>query len=143
MPEHDAYNEPPSINDSKRIVALGREGLTAAPGYPGITRELAFQSDRAFQVRVRGDRFAATGWHHHGEREVFGYLVKGRARFDFGPGGGESVEVEAGGFFRVPAGLVHRDVNPVDEEQEFVLVFAGAGPLVVDVDGPEPAGSER
>jgi uncharacterized RmlC-like cupin family protein len=125
------------VNDSKRIVALARDGLTAAPGYPGITRELAFQSDSALQVRVRGDGLAATGWHHHGDREVFGYLVKGRARFDFGPGGSESVEVEAGGFFRVPAGLVHRDVNPIDEEQEFVLVFAGAGPLVVDVVGPD------
>jgi hypothetical protein len=41
----------------------------------------------------------------------------------------------------VPAGLVHRDVNPSDEPQEFVLVFAGTGPLVIDVDGPEP-GSE-
>jgi uncharacterized RmlC-like cupin family protein len=130
-------------NDSKRIVALGRDGLTAAPGYPGITREVAFQSDRALQVRVRGGGLAATGWHYHGEREVFGYLVKGRARFEFGPGGGESVEVGAGGFFRVPAGLVHRDVNPIDEEQEFVLVFAGAGPLVVDVEGPDPPGSER
>jgi uncharacterized RmlC-like cupin family protein len=131
------------VNDSERIVALGRDGLTAAPGYPGITRELAFQSDRALQVRVLGEGLAATGWHHHGEREVFGYLVKGRARFEFGPGGSESVEVAAGGFFRVPAGLVHRDVNPIDEEQEFVLVFAGAGPLVVDVEGPDPAGLER
>jgi uncharacterized RmlC-like cupin family protein len=130
------------VSDSKRIAALARDGLTAAPGYPGITRELAFQSDRAFQVRVRGEGLAATGWHHHGEREVFGYLVKGRARFEFGPGGSASEEVGAGGFFRVPAGLVHRDVNPIDEEQEFVLVFAGSGPLVVDVDGPDPAASE-
>jgi uncharacterized RmlC-like cupin family protein len=128
------------VSDYKRIVALARDGLTAAPGYPGITRELAFQSDRACQVRARGDGLAATGWHHHGDREVFGYLVKGRARFEFGPGGSESVEVEAGGFFRVPAGLVHRDVNPIDEEQEFVLVFAGGGPLVVDMDGPDPGG---
>ena len=131
------------MNDSDRIVALARDGLTAAPGYPGITRELAFESDRALQIRVRGDGLAATGWHHHGEREVFGYLVKGRARFEFGPNGSESVELEAGGFFRVPAGLVHRDVNPINEEQEFVLVFAGAGPLVVDVEGPDPAGLER
>jgi len=128
------------VNDSERIVALARDGLTAAPGYPGIRRELAFESDRALQVRVRGDGLAATGWHHHGERVVFGYLVKGRARFEFGRNGSESVEVEAGGFFRVPAGLVHRDVNPTNEEQEFVLVFAGAGPLVVDVEGPEAAG---
>jgi uncharacterized RmlC-like cupin family protein len=126
------------MNEPHRIVALAPDGLTAAPGYAGVTRELAFQSDRALQVRARGEGMAATGWHHHGDREVFGYLVKGRARFEFGPGGRESVEVEAGGFFRVPPGLVHRDVNPIDEEQEFVLVFTGGGPLVVDMDGPDP-----
>lgn len=66
-------------------------------------------------------------------------MVHGRARFEFGPRGRESVEVVEGGYFHVPAGVVHRDVNPSDESQEFVLVFAGGGPLVVDVDGPDPA----
>jgi uncharacterized RmlC-like cupin family protein len=127
------------MGESERIVALAPDGLTAAPGYAGVTRELAFQSERAVQVRARGEGLASTGWHHHGEREVFGYLVRGRARFEFGPGGASHVDVEPGGFFRVPPGLVHRDVNPIDEEQEFVIVFAGDGPLVVDVDGPDPA----
>ncbi len=120
-------------------MSVGRDELTAAPGYPGVIRERAFQSDRAIQIRATGEGLAATGWHHHGDREVFGYLVKGRARFEFGPGGASHVDVEPGGFFHVPPGLVHRDVNPVEEEQEFVLVFVGGGPLVVDVDGPEPA----
>jgi hypothetical protein len=39
----------------------------------------------------------------------------------------------------VPVGLVHRDVNPLDEPQEFVIAFVGDGPLVVNLDGPDPA----
>lgn len=113
--------------------------LTQAPGYPGVVREVAFAGERAALIRASADGGAATGWHHHGDRDVFGYLARGRARFEFGEGGRESTEVEEGGFFHVPAGLVHRDVNPSDEPQEFVLVFAGTGPLAVDVDGPEPA----
>jgi uncharacterized RmlC-like cupin family protein len=69
---------------------------------------------------------------------VLGYLVRGRARFEFGPGGRESTDVEEGGYFHVPSGLVHRDVNPTDGPQEMVLAFVGEGPLVVDLDGPEP-----
>lgn len=124
--------------ETEHISVVAPDGLTEGPGYPGIVRELAHTTERALQVRARAEGGVATGWHHHGEREVLGYLVHGRARFEFGPGGRDSVEVEHGGFFHVPAGLVHRDVNPSDEPQEFVLVFAGTGPLVVDVDGPEP-----
>jgi uncharacterized RmlC-like cupin family protein len=112
--------------------------LRQAAGYPGIVREVAFATERTIQVRARSEGGACTGWHHHGDREVLGYLVSGRARFDLGPGGRDSTDVEEGGFFHVPAGLVHRDVNPTDEPQEFVLVFAGTGPLVIDVDGPQP-----
>src|SRR4051794_36540778 len=113
------------VSDYKRIVALPRDGLTAAPGYPGVTRELAFQSDRACQVRARGDGLAATGWHHHGDREVFGYLVKGRARFEFGPGGSESVEVETGGFFRGPAGPLHPGGHPHHEGGGVLVLVCG------------------
>ena len=125
------------VGASKGIVAVGPDELTQASGYERIVREVAWTSERAVLVRAQAEGGAATGWHHHGDREVFGHLARGRARFEFGPDGRTSTEVEQGGFFHVPAGLVHRDVNPAAEPQEFVLVFVGTGPLVVDVDGPE------
>ena len=87
-------------------------------------------------MRARAEPRAATGWHHHGERDVLGYVVRGAARFEFGPEGTDSVDVGQGGFFHVPAGLVHRDVNPLDDLQGIVLCVVGSGPLVVNVDGP-------
>jgi uncharacterized RmlC-like cupin family protein len=89
-------------------------------------------------VRARAEGGVASGWHHHGDRDVLGHVVRGRARFEFGPGGRESTDVETGGFFHVPAGLIHRDVNPSDEPQELILSFVGTGPLVVNAEGPEP-----
>jgi uncharacterized RmlC-like cupin family protein len=121
-----------------RISAVAADQLTAGAATPGIVREVAFDVDRATMMRARAEGNAATGWHHHGDRDVLGYVVRGRARFEFGPSGRESIEVEEGGFFRVPAGLVHRDVNPSDQPQEIVLTVAGEGPLVVNVDGPTP-----
>jgi uncharacterized RmlC-like cupin family protein len=102
-------------------------------------REVAFDTSRATLMRARAEGGAASGWHHHGDRDVLGYVVRGRARFEFGPGGRESTEVDEGGFFHVPAGLIHRDVNPLGEQQEIVLNVVGDGPLVVNVDGPAPA----
>jgi uncharacterized RmlC-like cupin family protein len=121
-----------------RVSAVSADGLSPGAATPGVVREVAFDTARATLMRARAEGNAATGWHHHGDRDVHGYVVRGRARFEFGPGGTESTEVEEGGFFHVPAGLVHRDVNPSDEPQEIVLAVVGEGALVVNVDGPTP-----
>jgi uncharacterized RmlC-like cupin family protein len=128
------------VASSERVSAVSPDGLGAGASTPGISRDVAFETERATLVRARAEPFAASGWHHHGDRDVLGYVVRGRARFEFGPGGAESTDVEAGGFFHVPAGLVHRDVNPLDEVQEIVLSVVGDGPLVVNLDGPCRAG---
>jgi uncharacterized RmlC-like cupin family protein len=80
----------------------------------------------------------ASGWHHHGTREVHGHVVRGRVRFEFGPGGKSTTEVDEGGFFHVPVGVVHRDVNPQNTPQELIIAFVGEGPLVVNLEGPDP-----
>jgi uncharacterized RmlC-like cupin family protein len=127
------------VASAGRVSAVAPHGLTQGDSTPGIVREVAFATERALHVRGRVNGRVVSGWHHHGDREVLGYVVRGRLRFEFGPGGAESTEVEEGGFFHVPVGLVHRDVNPLDEPQEFVIAFVGEGPLVVNLDGPEPA----
>jgi len=127
-------------NFSRRpVAAVGPDGLAQTDPTPGILRELAFATDRAVVIRGRVEGGVTSGWHHHGDRDAFGYVVKGRARFDFGAAGGESTDVEEGGFFHVPRGTVHRDANPTDGMQEIVVAFVGEGPLVVNVDGPDPS----
>jgi quercetin dioxygenase-like cupin family protein len=119
-----------------RVSAVSPDGLSTAAPTPGVLREIAFDTARATLMRARADAGAVSGWHHHGDRDVLGHVVRGRARFEFGPGGTESTEVGEGGFFHVPAGLIHRDVNPLDEPQEIILTVVGEGPLVVNLDGP-------
>lgn len=56
---------------------------------------------------------------HHGDNDV----LSGGRYVEWGPseGEGERVLARVGGFFRVPAGVGHRDVNPSDDEQDYVL----------------------
>lgn len=119
--------------DSVRVVPPA--GLRAGAATPRVTRELALETQTATVMRARSESHACSGWHHRGTRDVLGYVVIGRARFEFGAGGAESVDVETGGFFHVPAGLVHRDVNPLDGPQEIVMTVVGSGPLVANVHG--------
>jgi uncharacterized RmlC-like cupin family protein len=116
---------------------IGPDELRAGASTPGVLREIAFETPAATLMRARAEPHAVSGWHHHGDRDVVGHVVSGSARFEFGSNGLDSVDVQEGGFFHVPAGLIHRDVNPLDQPQEIILTVVGEGPLVVNCDGPE------
>jgi len=122
-----------------KIRALGKDTLAGAPGSPGIVRHKAFSGDGFLVVRARVDGGVFSGWHHHGDYDVYGYMVSGTARFESGPAGREVTSVGPGDFFHVPARAVHRDVNPSKAEgQEVILFLRGAGPMVVNVEDPDP-----
>ena len=102
----------------------------------GIVRDKAFEAEGVLFARSRIAGGVKSGWHHHGKRKIYGFIVSGRLRFEY-EGGKNPVTVDAGDFFHIPVGLVHRDVNP-NKHQEAVVVniFLGRGPPVVNV--PEP-----
>lgn len=120
----------------ERVEAAAPDALTPGDSTPGLVRDVAFQTDRAIMVRARTEAGVMSGWHHHGDREAFGQVVRGRARFEFGPGEADRTEVPEGGFFHIPAGVVHRELNPSEIQQEMLVVFVGTGPLVANVDEP-------
>jgi quercetin dioxygenase-like cupin family protein len=123
-----------------KIRGLEHDTLSEAPGSPGISRHLAFNGDDFLVVRSRVEPGIVSGWHHHGDLNVYGYIVSGTARFENGPGGRDATSVGPGDFFHVPARTVHRDVNPSgNESQEVILFLRGSGPMVVNVKGPDPA----
>jgi quercetin dioxygenase-like cupin family protein len=122
-----------------KIRSLGKDTLADAASSPGIVRHKAFSGDGFQVVRSRAKPGIVSGWHHHGDYDVYGYMVAGTARFEGGPGGREVISVGPGDFFHVPARAVHRDVNPSTAEgQEVILFLRGAGPMVVNVEGPDP-----
>ena len=123
-----------------KIQALEKDALSEAPGSPGITRHLAFRGEGFVVVRSRVEPGVVSGWHHHGDYDVYAYIVSGSLRFENGPGGRDATSVGPGDFFCVPARTVHRDVNPSGAEgQEVILFLRGSGPMVVNVEGPDPA----
>lgn len=118
-------------------VVRGTE-LAPADGTAGIVRGRAFESEALVVSRSRIAAGTISAWHHHGTRHLYGFLVSGRLRFEYGPAGADSVEIRPGDFFHIGPGLVHRDVNPDQMEPAVVVnVTAGRGPTVVNVTGPE------
>ncbi len=104
----------------------------------GITRAKAFESDATVFSRTAVSGNTKSGWHHHGKRELYAYVVSGHLKLEFGPKGESSADAFEGDFVHVAPGVVHRDVNP-DALKELVIVnvLVGNGVPVVNVDGPE------
>ena len=108
------------------------------PGHatPGMVREEALSTGGMWAGFVRTESGSTSGWHHHGDYESSIYVVTGQVRMEFGPGGAEVVDARPGDFLYVPPGAVHREGNPGDDEAHLIVVRAGSGPAVINVDGP-------
>lgn len=103
----------------------------------GIVRDTAFEKEDIVIGRSRVAGGVKSAWHHHGMREVYGFMVSGMLRFEYGKGGKESILASEGDFFHIPVGLIHRDVNPNKRRGAVVVnVMSGEGPPVVNVEGP-------
>jgi uncharacterized RmlC-like cupin family protein len=115
------------------------EERTEGEHTPGMTREQAIAVEGLWAGLVRTDAHMTTGWHHHADYDTSIYVVRGSLRMESGPGGSHVVDAGPGDFLHIPKGAVHRESNPGDDESQLVVVRAGVGPAVVNVDGPAPA----
>lgn len=120
-----------------KIQVVRKEALADTARTPGMTRKEAFASEQVWTGIVHTAPGMTSGWHHHGKYNSYVYLISGRSRLESGPGGGDVVEAEAGGFSFVPAHTIHREGNPGSETQVVVVFRVGVGEPVFNVDGPE------
>ncbi|MDA4130999.1 MAG: cupin domain-containing protein [Thaumarchaeota archaeon] len=116
-----------------QVVPRAKESRSNA----GVDYRPAFESetDQVGEVRVAAK--STGGWHHHGKRTLYGYVVSGRPVLEFGREGKEHVSLSAGDFFQVPPGLIHRDVNPNSEEAIIMIFNIGPGPASYDESEPQ------
>ena len=105
---------------------------------PGIVREQAVAVEGMWSGLARTEAGTTSGWHHHGDYDTSIYVASGSLRLECGPGGDVVVDAGPGDFVFVPKGAVHREGNPGTDESHLVVTRAGAGPPVINVDGPAP-----
>ena len=114
---------------------------------PGVQRWQAFAEDhhahdddhQVWVGQTCNEPGQWSNWHIHPNYVTYGYELTGRLRVEYGPGGGKSIEAGPGDFVRIPPGIVHREGSLGDIQRTGIGVRIGHGPLVVEVDGPDPA----
>lgn len=119
-----------------RVIRSG--GMPAGPASQGMTRKLTEIDEHVGLEEARNAPQTMSGWHHHGERTAYVYVVQGQLRIELGPGGREHIDVTRGDFYVMPPNTIHREGNPGSEDQVLVACFTGSGPIVVNVAGPAP-----
>jgi quercetin dioxygenase-like cupin family protein len=118
-----------------KIEALTADTLAETPSTPGITRHVAFKGGNYMVIRSRTGPGAVSGWHHHGDHDVYGYVVAGAVRLEAVDDIENAITVSPGDFFHVPQNTVHREINPsASEPGEVILFLLGGGPLVFNVE---------
>lgn len=104
---------------------------------PGIVREQAVQTEGMWSGLARTEPGMVSGWHHHGDHESTIYVLTGSLRMEFGSNGQETFDAGPGDFVFVGKGIVHRESNPSTERGTIVVVRAGHGDPVTNVEGPQ------
>ncbi len=107
----------------------------------GMVREQAIAIDGMWSGLVRTEAHMTSAWHHHGDYDTSIYVLTGALLMECGPAGAVTVEAGPGDFVHVPKGAIHRESNPEDTESHLIVIRAGYGPPVINVDGPAPAES--
>jgi uncharacterized RmlC-like cupin family protein len=120
-----------------KVVGVSPSGRVEGGYTPGMVREQAVATAGMWSGLVRTEAGMKSGWHHHGDYETAIYVLSGRLRMESGPAGSEVVEAGPGDFVYVPRDKVHRESNPSEKESQLVVVRAGTGEPVFNVDGPE------
>src|SRR3989442_14418233 len=95
-----------------RIDVVHGTDLKKGESTPGIFREKAFQSSNVLMSRTRLERGAVSGWHHHGTHELYGFLVSGQLRLEYGPKGADAAGGGPRGLFPLPPRPGPRSVRP-------------------------------
>ncbi len=103
---------------------------------PGMTREQALSIEGMWAGLVTTEAGMTSGWHHHGNYDTSIYVIDGALRMESGSNGEAVVIAGPGDFLHVPKGAVHRESNPGDTQSRIVVVRAGDGPPVINVEGP-------
>jgi uncharacterized RmlC-like cupin family protein len=123
---------------SDPVSLIRSEDRVEGDSTPGMTREQAVVTEGTWTGLVRTEPHMVSGWHHHGEYETSIYVISGVLRMESGPGGESIIEAGPGDFLFVPKGAIHREANPADTESRIVVMRAGQGPPVINVDSPAP-----
>lgn len=119
------------------VRAVRATEVPAGPQTTGMAREVTDVSETVSVGRARAAPGTISGWHHHGDHTTCVYVVRGKTRVEWGPGGREHADLRAGDVYIIYPYAIHREGNPGPDEQVIAGFYVGRGDQVENVVGAE------
>src|ERR687892_45889 len=116
-----------------RTTVIHRSEAGPPPGPPtlGMDRRQLLDEGERWIGWVETEPGIAGGWHHHGDRDSYVFILQGEIAIDSGPAGRHRVVASKGDLVVNPARVVHREVTGPGEPAQALVVRIGPGPLNV------------
>ena len=122
----------------RRVVVVPVDDRVVGPATPGMERQQALATEGLWAGFVRTRPGHEVGWHHHGEFDTAVYVLSGAMRFEWGSAGDDvGADAGPGDFVLVPKRVVHRESNPSEGLCDAIVVRAGQGSSLINVEGPD------
>lgn len=114
------------VEPKGQVLAPGEGRSLAVVGVSVSLKSVAADTDGAWTMYeyTTPPRFPGPPAHWHKATDEAFYVLEGTIRFELD---GESVDAPAGGYARVPPGVVHRFSNPTDEPARFLGLIVPGG----------------
>ncbi len=124
-----------------RVVKVGSSELVLEPGSAALMRRAAVSTEQLWAGITDVAPGVVSGWHHHGDYTTVFYVLAGHFTVEYAAGGAvESVDVGAGDFVVVPAGVPHNEIFQAGIPAEAVVIRYGkGGPTTTELEGPPGA----
>jgi uncharacterized RmlC-like cupin family protein len=122
-----------------RVVVVPVDDRVVGPATPGMERQQALVTEGLWAGFVRTRPGMMSGWHHHGEFDTAVYVLSGAIRFEWGSADDDVADAGPGDFVLVPKRVVHRESNPSEGLCDAIVVRAGQGPSLFNVEAPDPS----
>src|SRR5205807_8445186 len=111
-----------------RIEVVRGSELGAGDSTEGIVRKKAFESETAMVSQSKVAPGVVSGWHHHGTRQLCGFIGSGRLELEYFLRRQEIADLNVGDFVHITAARVHRDLSlRNDRELVVVSILEGSG----------------
>jgi len=109
-----------------QVLGPGEGRSLAAVGVAVLLKSAAADTDGRWTLYeyTAPPRFAGPPPHWHKQTDEAFFVLEGTMRFNVA---GETTDVQAGGYARVPPGVVHGFSNPTDEPSRFLGLIVPGG----------------
>ncbi|MCH8907655.1 MAG: cupin domain-containing protein [Candidatus Heimdallarchaeota archaeon] len=101
-----------------------------------VDSERFIKTENAILEFVISTPGSISNWHHHGNYDIFNYIISGIQQFLLGSNNEQVITAKQGDLVHITKNSIHRESNPSDQPTKYLLIRVGTGQSLFPADAP-------